>query len=545
MRRFLTLGLAVLLAVGAGCGRPHGGRPSPAAATASPTPQRGGTVVIGSLSDIQNWNPYLTETAFADDVLALLYPTLMIEQVDYRRHPPSFAPNLASSWDVSADGLAITFHLRPDAVWSDGVPVTARDVVFAYHTRLSPVIGWEAESLAARIDSVVAVDDHTVRFHFTHRYPYQLMDANDGPIIPAHAWAAIPYERWDRVDWEKKALSAGPFVLASWTPQQQFVFVRNPRYFKAGRPYLDRLVWRIIPDQGGLLTQLGTGDIDFMQGIPPREADAVRANPRLQLIHFQDRSYGYIGWNTRRPLFHDPRVRRALTLAIDRAQILDTVLRGFGRPAAGPVLSSMWAFDPGLEPYPYDLGRARRLLAEAGWSDTDGDGVLDRDGRPFAFELLTNAGNDMREDICQLVHDQLRRAGIRATPRFIEWGTMLSRLEHGTFDAYVSAWREGTQIDLGPIWHSARPGQPTYNYVGYADPEVDRLIERVQRRADFEAQKPDLYRIQRIIHRDQPYTFLYEGERLDGLNRRVHGAEINDATPYFNVDQWFVMDARR
>ncbi len=533
--------LGAVIAFAAACG-PSAPTTKPGQVTA---PAHGGTVVIGTLSGIHNWNPYLNETALGDDVLSLLYPTLAIEQVDYRTHPPSFTPNLASSWKFSPDHLTLTFHLRSGAHWSDGVPVTSADVLFSYRTRTNPEIGWEIENLKRKIRSVDAPDAHTVRFHFTHRYPYELMDANDGPIIPAHAWSSIPYGTWDRQDWRKLALSAGPFMLDSATPQQQFVLKRNPLYWKKGRPFLDRLIWRIVPDQGNLLTQLRTGEIDFMQGIPPRQAGQLRNDPRVRLIHFPDRSYGYIGWNCRKAPFDDARVRRALTLALDRQTILDTVVRGYGRLATGPVLSTMWAYDHALVPYPYDPARARTLLTSAGWTDTNGDGILDRDGKPFAFELMTNAGNEMREDICQMVAGQLRRVGIKVDIRFIEWGTMLSRLEHGTFDAYVSAWREGTQVDPAPLWHSAPPGAPTYNYVGYANPEVDRLIDRLPALETAAAQKPLLDRFQELVHRDQPYTFLYEGERLDGINRRIQHAIINDATAYFNVDEWTVSSPRR
>jgi len=538
-RRWVIVALVILAACG--------GRPEPAPSATVPTPdvrpeepRPGGTVVVGILTDVDNWNPFLVATANAEDILALLYPTLAVEQVDYRDHPPSFEPNLAESWEFSADGLRLTFHIRPEATWSDGVPVSSRDVVFSWKARTSPVLGWGGAELEDRIASVEALDPRTVRFTFRHTYPYQLMDANDGPIVPAHAWEAIPFEEWERTDWAARTLSAGPFELVSHESQQQIVFRRNPRYWKQGRPYLERIVWRILPDQTNLLTQLKTGAIDLMEGIPPREAGHVRQHPRLELIVFSDRTYGYVGWNNRSGLFRDRRVRRALSLAIDRTTLLETVLRGFGRLGVGPVLSTMWAFNHDLQPLPFDPAEAVRLLAEAGWRDRDGDGVLDRRGRPFRFELLTNAGNEVREDMVVLIRDQLARVGIEVMPRFIEWGALISRLQRGDFDAYVSAWREATQVDLAPIWHSAPPGEPTMNWVGYANPEVDRLLSKGGRLPTIEAQKPVLDRIQELIVRDQPYTFLFEGERLDGLNRRVQNAVINDATPYFNVDEWWV-----
>jgi len=545
-QRIGRIALVPLLAVAA-CGRGPAppAQPSPSAVETPSGPREGGTVVIGALTDIDNWNPYLTSNSFGDDLLSLLYPTLAIEQADYREHPPSFAPSLATSWEFSADKLVLTFHLRPEARWSDGVPVTAEDLVYSWKVQTSEEIGWTSAEIKENIIAVEAVDEHTVRFRFRHAYPYQLMDVNDGPIVPAHAWKTIPLSTWEDVDWSQHTLSAGPFRFAAHEPQQQITLEKNPTYWRSGFPRLDRVVWRVLPDQSNLLIQLKTGAIDLMEAIPPREADHVRVHPRLQLIVFPDRSYGYLGWNNGKPLFNDRRVRRALTLAIDRNAILDSVLRGFGRIAVGPVLSTMWAFDRTLRPLPYDPRAALSLLEKAGWKDRDGDGILDRRGKAFRFELLTNSGNEVREDICLLIKDQLQRIGIDVEPRFVEWGALTSRLRRGQFDAYVSAWREGTQVDLAPVWHSAPPGQPTFNFVRYANARVDRLLELAGQASTIEEQKPYFFEVQKIITQDQPYTFLYEGERLDGLDRRVHGAVINDASPYFNLEEWWVSGSRR
>ncbi len=528
MRRLLCSVLVLVASLGlAGCGSGGTGLPAD-------------TIVIGKLADIENWNPYLADSSFGADVLALIYPTLAVEQPDYEQHPPTFTPWLASSWESSADGLSITFHLDPRARWADGVPVTSRDVLFTWKVQHAGAVGWPGMEDKNRISGVEAPDDHTVVFRYSRRYPYQLMDANEGPIVPAHAWGTIPFEEWERTDWSRHTLSAGPFTLESHRPQQEIVLARNPAYWIPGRPKAQRVVWRIVPDQTALLTQLLGGALDFLEAVPPREAHRVEENPRLRLITFPDRAYTYIGWNLRRPLFSDPRVRKALALAIDRRAILETARAGYGRLAVGPVLSTMWAFDRSLQPLPHDPARARRLLAEAGWRDGDGDGFLDRNDSPFTFELMTNAGNQTREDVLVLVQADLAKIGVRVMPRRIEWGVMNRRLDAGEFDAYVSAWRESTQVDLSSIWHSAAPGEPTYNWVGYANPEVDRLLEEVERLPDFASQKPVLAAIQRLIVEDQPYAFLYESDRVTALARRIEGADVNAASPYFNLDEWRV-----
>ncbi len=503
-------------------------------------PAPGGTVVIGLLGDIQSWNPYLAEDVDSAQILSLVYPSLAIEQTDYRLHPPSFAPHLATSWEWSEDRLQLVFHLARNARWSDGVPVTADDVVYSWATQVSDEVAWPYASSKDFIEKVEAVDSHTVRFTFSDVYPYQLMDANDGLIIPSHLWGSIPYGRWQDTDWEALAVAAGPFVKASHIRQQEIALERHVGYWKPDRPYLDRVVWRIVPSKTALLTQLITGDVDLMTLVPPGDTDRIRQNPALELIIFPDRGYSQIRWNLRRPGLDDRRVRRALSLAIDCDTLIDVVYNGYARRATGPILSSMWAFNRGLEPLPHDPDTARSLLAEAGWSDHDGDGVVDRDGRPLRLELMTNAESDIRQDSVLLVEEDLARIGVKVVPRFVEWGTMLAAERQGEFDAILSRWIEPTVIDLSGVWHSAAPGEPTLNSIGYSNAEVDQLLAAVDLATDFDTQKPLFDRIQELIVSDQPYTFLAETVALVGLNSRVRGADINDATPYFNLDEWYV-----
>jgi peptide/nickel transport system substrate-binding protein len=498
------------------------------------------TVIIGIQSDIQSWNPFLAEDATSEELLTLVYPSLAVEQVDYRQHPPSFVPSLAESWELSEDGLSLTFMLRPDAVWSDGVPVTSGDLIFSWQAQTSEAIGWLWSDISDNIESVEALDEHTVRYTFTHRYPYQLMDVNDGPIVPAHAWAEIPFEAWEDTDWSEHLVSAGPFVPVAHTPQQEIIFERNPSYFVPERPRLSRIVFRVVPAKSALFNQLLAGDIDLVNDIPPAEAARVQADTDLELRIFADRSYTHICWNLDNDLFAGPEVRRALGMAIDRDALIDVVYSGFAQPSAGPVLSTMWAFNRDLEWLPYDPAAAAELLAEAGWNDSDDDGTLDRDGREFEFEFLAPAESEVRQDIALMVERDLGRIGVKVVPRFIEFGAVQAALSEGDFDAFANRWIEPTQVDLEGIWRSALPDTPTFNFGRYSSSEVDRLLDEVAEAADFATQKPLLDRIQEIIVADQPYTFLVENVRLVGLDSRVQGADINDATIFFNIEDWYV-----
>ena len=533
--RFLGLGVGLAIGLAAACSGPA----SPPTVADGP-PVRGGTVVIGGLGDVMTWNPYLAEDQTTDEILSLVYPSLAVEQADYHDHPPSFTPGLATRWERSEDGLELTFFLDPAARWSDGVSVTAEDVAFSFRTQRSPEVAWLGSDAKDAIVDVAPVGANAVRFRFDHTYPYQLMDANEGLIVPAHAWGGIRYSQWRDVDWADRVVSAGPFRKAAHRPQQELVLERNPNYWRDGRPCLDRVIWRPMPSQSGLLAQLLTGDIDLVNGLDPADARRVAADPRLRLVSFPDRGYSQVRWNLRRPFLSDRQVRRALAMAIDRQAIIDVVYLGHGRPSVGPVLSTMWAFNRTLQPVPYDPAAARRLLAAAGWADSDGDGSLDRDGVELAFELLTNSENDLRQDICLLLEANLSRVGVLARPRFVEWGTLLALESDGNFDAIVSGWIEPTLIDLGPLWHSAAPGEPTLNSVGYSNPDVDRLLDAAAAAATFEQQKPLFDRVQELIVEDQPYAFLAETERLVGVSSRVGGAVFNDTSPYVNLEDWYV-----
>ena len=531
---------AVLVFIASACGSPD---QPPTAPAADGPPGPGGTVVVGLLSDIQSWNPYLSEDSATDNLLALVYPSLAVEQPDYHLHPPTFAPALAESWSWSEDHLELTLELDPDARWSDGVPITSRDVVFSWKAQISPELDWLFASAKNDISSVEALDDHRVRVTYNRFYPYQFMDLNDGAIVPAHAWETIPFDEWTSTDWSQHVVAGGPFKLGKHTRQQEIVLERNPGYFRSGLPYLDRLVFRVVPSDQGLITQLLAGELDFVRSIPPSDVPRVRSHSDLELVAFEDRAYTHICWNTSRPDLADPRVRTALTMAIDREALVDVVYGGFARIGVGPVLSSFWAFNRELEPTPFDPVTATALLAEAGWTDGDGDGLVDRDGEPLTIELLAPAENQLRQDIAILVQEDLKRIGVRVEPRFVEWGTLIAVMRDGAFDGVVNKWEEPTRVDLEEIWTSPVEGEFSLNSGRYSNPEVDRLLAGFAELDAFADQKPVVDRIQELIVADQPYTFLVENVRLAAINTRVRGAKVNAATPYFNIDEWYVTSA--
>lgn len=492
-------------------------------------PHRGGTIVIGSITDIDTVNELLDAgSRMFNDVAFQMFLHLLDEQPDFTDHPPTFEPELARSWEWSQDHLRLTFHLREDAVWSDGVPVTAEDVRFTWQAQTSPEVAWDNSYFKEGIEDVEVVDPHTVVFHFSRVSPYQLMEANEGVILPRHAWGEVPFAEW-RTSGEyfrRNLVVNGPFRLESWTPQQEIVLVRNESYFDPELPYLDRVIFRIIPEKSNQVTQLLTGGLDLVEQIPAPDVARVSASRRARIDAFWHRLYTVLLWNLDDPRFQDREVRQALTLAIDRQGLVDTLWGELGRVATSPIVHHVWAHDASIEPWPYDPARARELLAAAGWRPRPGDGVLEKDGVRFAFDLIANQGNQERIDAVVMVQEQLRRVGIDARPRVMEFNAMAQSLMQRSFEAMIFGWGMPTTLDLRYAFHSAEIGTGT-NYGAYSNPEVDRLIEEMERLPDIAQAEEILHRIQRILHRDQPMAFLWESQRVNGVNRRLHGLDAN------------------
>ncbi len=549
---FHTRSLKVLILAGALLASSCGHRPEETAgATPEQTPagpRRGGTAVTGWTAELGGVNKLILPAATINsEVLYRMFLHLVEEQPDFQEHPPTFKPLLAKSYEFSPDHKVLTFHLRDDVVWSDGVPVTAEDVRWTWQAQVNPDVAWEGADSKRWIRDVEVVDPYTVRFHFERTYARQLLDANEAPILPKHAWEKLPFSQWrQNNDWFRQNLVVdGPFTLASWEPQQQIVLARNDRYFEKGLPRLDRVVLRQIADQSAGFTQLLSGDLDFVNQVAVSDVPRVKAAPHLELISFWANLYVAAGWNNEHPLFKDAEVRRALTLAIDRQTIVDTLLgKELGKVADSPVLTSVWAHDDSIQPLPYDPAEARRILAAKGWRDSNGDGVLDKGGKPFAFELLSNAGNQLRADATVMIQDQLKKVGIRATPRLVDFNALIDQTSQGNFEASMLGFTTDTSLDLTGNFHSSSIGGDGNNIVRYRNPEVDRLIVEAASQLELAAMKSQLDRIQQIIHRDQPVTFLWESKRLSAVNRRVKDARPTPNFSLFNLKEWWIEPGR-
>ncbi|MEM6455527.1 MAG: ABC transporter substrate-binding protein [Acidobacteriota bacterium] len=498
-------------------------------------------VVIAFSTDMQGINPLITRNTSIHSLLShyALYANLLEEQADYHEGPPSFQPRLATGYSFSDDGLTLTLPLNPDARWSDGEPITAEDVRWTWQAQMHPAIAWPYAEAKKRIRDVEAVDPHTVRIHFVERYPEQLLDAVEGPILPKHAWSELPFEQWrDSPGWfDERPVFSGPFVLERWVPNQRIVLARNPQYKLDASAQLTRVTIRIIPDQAGQLAALRSGEIDVLEVPPPAEVAALAAAPTLEVLSYIPRQFVFLLWNTQRPYFADAAVRRALTQAIDRQAIIDGIYHGRARLTASPYPSNSWVYNEALTPLGYDLAAARAALDAAGWRDSDDDGVRDRDGQPFRFELLTNSDNQLRMDILVLVQNQLAQLGIDAQPRGIEFNTLVQREFAHDFDASLTSLGIATTMDLS-FNFGTEFIDGGYNWGSFSSPEVDAVLAEIKAAPDPAAAKPQHDRLQVLLQDAQPITLLYEPERVVVVRRGLSGVEPNALSTFFHLRRW-------
>jgi peptide/nickel transport system substrate-binding protein len=497
------------------------------------------TLVIGALSDPATLNPLVATTSEEKDIIERIFLKLLDEQDDFL----NFRPRLAKSWEFSEDRLAITFQLRDDVRWTDGKSCTAHDVRFTWELQTDTTIAWPYSHLKDRISNVEVIGDHIVTFHFTKRYPYQLMDANDGVIVPKHLMEAIPREQFNSHPFGRRPVGNGPYKLNKWESDQYIELVANPDYYESGKPHLKRVMFRFVPDELTLLMQLKAGEIDCMEAIPTEAAaELTRDYKDVAIYKYPSRGVTYISWNSKNTLFEDRMVRRALTMAIDRKSIIETLLNGMAVECKSPMSPLIWAYDSTIEAIPFDPGEAKRILHEQGWDDSDGDGVIDKEGKPFEFEMMTNHTSQLRVGIATMTQAYLKKIGVKVNIRTLDFSHLIDKIVASDFASCVFGWSLSTKADLGNHWHSSASRPGGYNRVYYYRAEVDSLIDLARNTLDPEAARELWHRCQNIIYEDQPFTFIAIPYEVNGLRSKFQGVRASPISFFINLRDWYVSD---
>jgi ABC-type transport system substrate-binding protein len=462
------------------------------------------------------------------------------------------APDPAAVQQAIADELVvpteanpvILFTLRKGIRFHDGQEVTAADVKFTYETIVDPKNLSPRASDFEPIKEVVTPDRYTVRV--TYKRLFQPgFERWEMSILPAHLLSRERLTEEARLSgrdpktytvrdaaFNRRPTGSGPFRFDAWRTDQFIRLRRFDGYWEGPANFHEYLI-RVIPD--ALTTEVafyaGTADAYTAQ---PHQIARLRDDPRFHATQRLALGYSYIGYNLRRPIFQDVRVRTALGMAINVDEIIKYVLYGQGEHATGPYARQLDYNDPDVRPLPYDPEGAARLLAEAGWKK-NAEGILEKDGRPLAFTIITNAGNEERSAVMVIAQNAWRRLGVKVDALSLEWAVFINqRVDKGDFDAVVLGWAMDLSADLYQIFHSSQTGDFQLNFVGYKNPKADALIVRIRQEYDHERQVALARELHRLIFHDQPYTFLYVRRVLSLMDAKiVRMTRRPDGTPEY------------
>ena len=502
------------------------------------TPVSGDNIINASIAEPSILNPVLASDSASFDIIDLVFNGLLKYDKDIK-----LTGDLAESWEVAADNLTITFHLRQNVKWHDGFPFTSEDVVFTYQKLIDPGIKTPFSSNFKLVSEVLAPDPYTVVVKYKEAFAPALESWGMG-ILPKHVFGSMSAEEFNKSDFNRFPIGTGPYKFKEWHSGQNIVLEANPDYFE-GRPFIDKYVYQIIPDQAVQMLSLKTHNVDMMSLTPDmyvKDAAADDFNREFNKFRYPSFSYTYMGYNLNNPLFKDSRwTRQALSFAINRQEIIDGVLQSMGTVCTGPFPNRSWAYNPDVKPFPYDPDRARKMLAGIGWKDTNNDGYLEKNGRKFEFTIMTNQGNKERELAATIIQEQLKKIGVKVNVRILEWSTLIHQyIDKKNFDAVLLGWNMTPDPDCYDIWNSEKTKEGEYNFISYKNPEVDILLTLGRKTFDLEERKKTYYKIHALIAEDQPYAFLYVRDSLVALDKRFQGVKVEPIGIGYNFTKWWV-----
>lgn len=502
------------------------------------SPAKGDMLVSAALGSASNLIPFIATDQPSHAISGLIYEGL----VKYDKNL-NLVPNIAEKWAVSEDGLSIEFTLRKDVTFSDDTPLTAHDVMASYNAVINPDVATPYAGDYLQVKQAEVLNDYT--FRVTYAKPF-------APALSSWTLAILPKHLLEKAPLAENSLKetpvgSGPYMLKTWNRGKEAVLVANPNYFD-GEPNITAKRLRVIPDLDTQFLELKAGNLDTM-GLKPlqftRQTNNKKFTSSYNKYKYLGNGYTFMGYNLKHPLFEDINVRNALSHAVNRQEIIDGVLLGQGLPISCPFKPGVWAYNDTILPHAFNPEKAKEMLKNAGWTDTDGDGILDKmmngEKRDFSFTVVTNQGNPMRQLTAELLQKSFKNIGIKMDIRIQEWSTFVENTIHKKdFEAIILGWSLTPEPDPYDIFHSSKTGPREFNVIGFNNPEADEMMEKARTTFNIDERKKYLDRFQEIIHAEQPYMFLYAPYSLVTLHKRVKNVEEAPAGISHNYEKWYV-----
>jgi len=507
-----------------------------------------GTLVIAGAGEPDILVPPVTSLSPSRDVIEQLF--LKLADLGLSGNTigdEDFQPLLAERWEWDTP-TTLVFHLDPRARWQDGRAVTAADVAFTYDIYTDSLVNSPVRPTLRQIAAVTTRDSLTVVFRFRQRYPEMFYDAvYHMRIMPSHLLREVPRSQWRTAVFGRAPVGDGPYRFVAWRSGESLELAADSTFF-LGRPHLRRLVWRFTPDQQVAVTQLIAGDADAVEVlITPDNRDRVRADTQLAIYPYKGVAYGYLWFNFAapgdttqpHPLFGDRELRRALVMTVDRGGLLRNVFGDMAKVPPGPMSQIFSIWDPETRELPHDSARAARTLTRLGWSDSDGDGIRDRDGHPLAFRLLVPTTSAPRRQYARLLQEQFRAMGVDVQLDEVDFSVFNERAHAGRFDAMLNTVNTDPTPSSGVPQSWTRAGFGGLNYGRYENPAFARLVDRaVTSVAGRDEAKRTWRAAIEVLNQDAPAIFLFATENAAAVHRRVADVRIRPDSWLALVRTW-------
>lgn len=476
----------------------------------------GGTFTRNLGGEPPTIHPITYSDLYGQWVLSYVSDTLALRSPETNE----FQPRLAEKWEVSKDKKSYTFFIRKDAAFSDGKPVTAEDVKFSYDAIFEPAYkAAEKIPYLEGISKVEVVDEKTVRFHLKDTYFQNFISMAELWIIPKHVYSDVAKSQ----KMNRTIVGCGPYTLEKFETGQRIVLKRNDKWYGfntkewKGSFNFATIILRFVKEQAVSFEMAKKGELD----IEPLSAEyfvkKAEGAPwgstvfKKEVVNQSPKSYGFIGWNFRRPMFQDKNVRRALAHLMNREEMNKKFRYGKSILGTGPVsLGSDYASTK-VKPILFDTKKASELLTKSGWKDSDKDGILDKkiDGKKVDFKFSLVYSNKDVEKYFTMYKEDLKKAGIDLELKYLEWNSFIKLLDDGNFDSVALAWGGSSEWDPKQIWHSSSAVPGGSNFIAYKNPTLDKLIDQARLESNDKKRMDQLHKVYEIIAEDAPYAFLF------------------------------------
>jgi peptide/nickel transport system substrate-binding protein len=517
-------------------------------------------IVIGISADVQTLNTLFAFSYEESAITDLLYPGLLDFRWNNERGELDPYPMIAKSWEWSEDSSYIKFIIRDDIYWSDGTKLTTNDVVYSYDMFSDPdvqsrLIGtfnffYKDENGIIDIDKTFTIVSPTeFEIHFPENAAVKLIDLSI-PVIPEYIFSNVQRDQLSSNDISFNPVSSGAFKLKKWDRNQSIVLEADSTSFLFSENQVSEIVFKIIPDYTSRLLQLKKGEVDLIELVKVEDMDELKSNDNISVINNAGREYDYIGWNNIDPelfsseivkpnkFFGSSNVRKALTMAINRKEILEEYLLNQGELASSPVSPIFKSvFNDQVKPYEYNPDEAKKLLAQVGWADKDKNGILENGGEEFKFKMYYPVGNPLREYASVVIKNNLKAVGIEVTTEKMELGAFIDNLYDRKLDSWMAAWGVPIPLDLKPYWYSD-PNIGVLNFACYGNPEVNEILDVLETKISREERVELVKEFQLLIHNDEPITFLYWTPNLVAYNNRIKNINITSYGVLVHCWEW-------